>query len=122
MYGIRTIVAVEPLGDVRVSHGGREQGVKVTPKGEISGGERAYTAPSARIRATDIFVRGLRERSRTRKMGMMIPSVQSPQALMAAWAYVVSSMTSVLKHEPGRPEYCSQKYEMGRHWKTSRKK
>ncbi len=67
MYGMRTIVAVEPLFIVRnvVLHVGR-----------------AYTAPSARINATETLVRGFIARSQTRKIGRM-PNVQSARADIA---------------------------------------
>jgi hypothetical protein len=83
--------------------------------------ECPHNAPSARISATETFVRGFIARSQTRNIGR-IPIVQSAHAEMAEWAYVESVMTLAGTHFPAAPTYCVQKYVMGEHWKTTRKK
>ena len=49
---------------------------------EVYDVECPYIAPSARIKATDTFVRGFIARSQTKNIGRM-PSVQSAQAEIA---------------------------------------
>jgi hypothetical protein len=66
IYGIRTIVAVEPL--VLLAF-------EVSSRWEIFALKAcAYNAPRARIKATETLVRGFIARSQTRKIGR-IPNV-----------------------------------------------
>jgi hypothetical protein len=69
---------------------------------------RSYTAPRARITATETFILGLIARSQTRKIGR-VPSVQSAQAEIAECAYVESAITLGLTHLPAAPAYFVQK-------------
>jgi hypothetical protein len=87
----RIIVAVEPLQIVSNS-ALLYQGIE----------RDAYTAPIARINATETLVRGFITRSHTRKTGRT-PNVQSAQADIAECAYVEFVMTLASTQLPATP-------------------
>ena len=71
-------------------------------------GERYYSAPSPRIRATETLVRGFMFRFQTKKTGR-IPNVQSDHVEIAPCVYIMSAMTVVGMHFPDPPRNLVQK-------------
>src|SRR3954470_9612002 len=105
MYGMRIMVAVEPLLIISDKTARRK--------------EYTYIAPRARINATDILVLGLSFKSQTRNIGR-IANVQSAKALSALCVYVEPVTIPAVIHlplpQPGCiASYCLQKYARGRH-------
>tara|TARA_R110002060_G_scaffold40961_1_gene52358 strand:+ start:151 stop:444 length:294 start_codon:yes stop_codon:yes gene_type:complete len=82
---------------------------------------RTYIAPIPKIKATDIFVLMFICKFHIKNTGRMA-IVQSVQHETAEYPYVAETVMFGSIHVPFPPVYRVQKYALGRHWRTKRKK